>query len=194
MSVNLTSYTSIQANNFVRIDVPDYSILRFSDYHRDYTIDGESYTGLGTLLGLTDNVSELRITNQEMTISLAGIPITRVSEILDNKITGSAIRVYRNFFDATTGAALAIAGNPITRFSGVITNYSIQDEVAEASSDEAGTITLTLTAASLVEVLSQKLAGRRTNPVDQKRYYPTDISMDRVPTIARSQFNFGGAQ
>lgn len=194
MSVNLTSYTSIQANNFVRIDVPDYSILRFSDYHRDYTIDGESYTGLGTLLGLSDNVSELRITNQEMTISLAGIPITRVSEILDNKITGSAIRVYRNFFDATTGATLAIAGNPITRFSGVITNYSIQDEVAEASSDEAGTITLTLTAASLVEVLSQKLAGRRTNPVDQKRYYPTDISMDRVPTIARSQFNFGGAQ
>jgi hypothetical protein len=194
MSVNLTSYTSIQANNFVRIDVPDYSILRFSDYHRDYTIDGESYTGLGTLLGLSDNVSELRITNQEMTISLAGIPITRVSEILDNKITGSAIRVYRNFFNASTGAALAIAGNPITRFSGVITNYSIQDEIAEASSDEAGTITLTLTAASLVEVLSQKLAGRRTNPVDQKRYYPTDISMDRVPTIARSQFNFGGAQ
>jgi hypothetical protein len=194
MSVNLTSYTSIQANNFVRIDVPDYSVLRFSDYHRDYTIDSESYTALGTLLGLSDNVSELRITNQEMTISIAGIPITRVSEILDNKITGSSIKVYRNFFNATTGASLAITGNPITRFSGIITNYSIQDEIAEASSDEAGTITLTLTAASLVEVLSQKLAGRRTNPVDQKRYYPTDISMDRVPTIARSQFNFGGAQ
>jgi len=39
--------------------------------------------------------------------------------------------------------------------------------------------------------LSNKVSGRRTNPIDQKELYPTDPSMDRVVSLASSNFNFG---
>ena len=44
---------------------------------------------------------------------------------------------------------------------------------------------------SVVELLNNKVSGRQTNPRDQKLYYPTDLSMDRVPALAKSNFNFG---
>jgi hypothetical protein len=57
--------------------------------------------------------------------------------------------------------------------------------------DDSGSLVLTLTAVSFIEQLKGKISGRKTNPVDQLRFYPTDHSMDRVPTIANSNFNFG---
>jgi DNA repair exonuclease SbcCD nuclease subunit len=46
----------------------------------------------------------------------------------------------------------------------------------------------------VVELLNNKTSGRRTNPGDQKEWYPTDLSMDRVPGLANSNFNFGAPQ
>jgi hypothetical protein len=54
-----------------------------------------------------------------------------------------------------------------------------------------GTVSLTLTCTNVVELLNNKVAGRRTNPIDQKSFYPTDISFDRVFALANSNFNFG---
>jgi hypothetical protein len=36
-----------------------------------------------------------------------------------------------------------------------------------------------------------KIAGRKTNSRDQKTFYPTDLSMDRVTQLANSNYNFG---
>lgn len=191
---DLSGYTSIQANNFVRIDVAGYSTLTFSDYHRSYQIGGLDYTALGGLLAIADINSDLRATSSQTTVSISGIPTSQISDILDNDIVSSPIKIHRLLSNPITGRPLEIVDNPNVRFSGLITNFSIKDDISQPAGSGQGTITLVLTAASIVDVLSRKIAGRRTNKIDQRKFYPDDPAMDRVATISRSSYQFGGSQ
>ena len=187
--LDLSSYTSIQTNLFVRLDIPGYSVLKFSDFSIPYTINSESYTALGQLLSISDSSSELRATPQEVTVAIAGIPNANVTDIINNPVKGSNIKIYRAFFNPSTGQLLSLAGNPAQKFQGIVSNYDITDELDMGSL--SGTVTVTLTCTNVVELLNNKVAGRRTNTVDQKTYYPSDISMDRVYALVNSNFNFG---
>ena len=187
--IDLSSYTSIQTNLFVRLDIPGYSVLKFSDFNIPYTVNSESYTALGQLLSISDSSSELRATPQEVTIQIAGIPNANVTDIINNPVKGSSIKIYRAFFNPSTGQLLSVSGNPAQKFQGIVSNYDVTDDLEMGSL--TGTITVTLTCTNVVELLNNKVAGRRTNTVDQKTYYPTDISMDRVYALVNSNFNFG---
>ena len=187
--IDLSSYTSIQTNLFVRLDIPGYQVLKFSDFSIPYTVNSESYTALGQLLSISDSSSELRATPQEVTIQIAGIPNANVTDIINNPVKGSSIKIYRAFFDPITGQLLSVSGNPAQKFQGIVSNYDVSDELDMGSL--TGTVTVTLTCTNVVELLNNKVAGRRTNTVDQKTYYPTDVSMDRVYALVNSNFNFG---
>ena len=191
MTIDLSNYTSIQTNLFVRIDVPGYEVLRFSDYHRSFEINSEIYGSLGSLMAITDSSSELRATAQEITITISGIPVNRIQEILAAKIKGSHVMVHRAFFNVTTGAFLNITGNPAGKFQGIVSNFSILDDAGDLRSGAPGTITLAITCTSVVEMMENKVSGRKTNPIDQRALYPNDASFDRVPNLARANFNFG---
>jgi hypothetical protein len=196
---NLSSYRSVQSNLFVRIQVDEYSltaggpytpqVLRFSDAITTYTIDSETYTPLGSLMGITASASELRVSSGELTITLSGIPATSIAEIVNSKLKGAPVRVYRLFSNATTGTALSIAGNPSGRFRGFVNNYAINEEWDNQT--RVATNTLVLSCASAVDVLNRKISGRKTNPESQKKFFPTDLSMDRVPNLENATFNFG---
>ena len=99
------------------------------------------------------------------------------------------MRVYRLFSNPSTGAVLSIAGNPAGRFRGYVNNYSLQEEWDNQT--RTATNTIVLQCASSVDVLNNKIAGRKTNPESQKRFYPTDVSFDRVPNLENATFNFG---
>jgi hypothetical protein len=189
MPIDLSQYRSIQSNMFVKLDIPGYAVLAFSDYYQALTLGGTNYQALGQLLAITNTTSSLRAAPEELTVTISGIPEGRISEILDNKIKGSRIEVLRAFFDPTTGELLNITGNPAGKFKGVISNFSINDDLAEGG--DTGTITIVLSATSVIELLNNKVTGRRTNPLDHKEYFPNDLSMDRVPALAKSNFNFG---
>jgi hypothetical protein len=200
MPIDLSSYTSVETGLFVRIQVDEYrtnstdgytsQVLKFSDYIRPITIDSESYTGLGRLVGISSTASDLTSTSQSITISLTGIPNSSLAEIIYSKIKGSPVEVWRVFFNATTGAQLSITGNPAGRFFGIVNNYSLDEEYDYDNKTSTNRITMTCT--SELEILDNMFAGRRTNPIDQKYFYPTDISMDRVPNLKDSYYNFGG--
>jgi hypothetical protein len=189
MALDLSSYDAIQTNLFVKLVIPGYSTLTFSDYHRSITIDSLAYTGLGQLLSITDTNSSLRASPQEVTIAISGIPSQNITDILNNKLVGSDVRITRGIFDVNTGALISIASNPIGKFVGVINNFDITDDLEQGAS--TGTITITMTCTSVVEQLENKITGRRTNPIDQKALYPTDECFDRVPALAKSNYNFG---
>lgn len=189
MSIDLTGYSNLQANNFVKIVVPDYAILTFSDYHKNYTVDGTDYTGLGSLMSIGQNKDEIRATSADTTVTVSGIPTTVVSDILNYPLNGCLMQIWRVFFDPTTGTMLSITGNPLQKFRGYVDNFAITE--APGSYGEAGTVSLTFTARSQMDLLARKRTGRATNPTDEKRYFPNDLSMDRVPTLANSKFNFG---
>ena len=188
MALNLTNYPTIQTNLFVKVDVPGYQTLTFSDYHKNYTIQGYLYTGIGELLSISNTTSNLRAAPEELSISVSGIPAGNVSDFVGQKVKGSQVEVYRGFFDAGTGELLSISGNPAGKFKGVLNNYAVTDDLDDGGE---GSVIITFTCTSVIDQLNNKVAGRRTNPIDQTEFYPGDQSFDRVPALAKSNFNFG---
>lgn len=192
---DLSGNNYVQTNLFVRLEIPGYATLFFSDFQTDFEITRnaviEVYNGLGQLLTVGDTSSELRATPQGIAVSIAGIPTSNIGAILLHKVKGSSIVVYRGYFNPTTGQLISIADNPAQKFQGVVSNFDISDSLEMGSTE--GTITLTLNCTSIVEMLNNKVTGRRTNPVDEKIFYPTDVAFDQVPALANSNFNFGVA-
>lgn len=173
----------------------DYFI---ANTYKPITYQGDTYLGLGHFLGMDQIQDDLRATSNQLQISLSGIPkasgelglgtySSYVSLILDQKIKGSLIKIYRAFFNLTTDELLADSVS--LRFSGYISNYSITDGLDLDA--KLNTKTVILQCASVNAILERRIAGRRTNSTDQKFFYPTDIGMDRVAVISNTSFDFG---
>lgn len=197
--IDLSNYPSVQSNLFVRIEVDEYrttpsgsftsQVLRFSDRIGSYTLNGETYVGTGNLMGITATSSEIRTSGGEITISLSGIPNSSIAEIINSKIKGSRVDIYRAIFDSTNGKLLSIAGNPLGRFKGYVTTFTLNEDFDNATRTSSNTIVLNCS--SIIDVLQNKVAGRKTNPSSQKKFYSNDVSMDRVPNLENATFNFG---
>jgi hypothetical protein len=185
--IDFTDTRYIESALFVKWTIPDFETVYISDYHTDVTIAGNVYTNTGTLMSVGEITSELRASASELAITLSGIPTGSVSNILTYDIKGSAISIYRGFFNPTTHVLLDTAplDNPALKFKGVITNYSIADDVDVVKGIAITTISLSCN--SMVEVLSNKVTGRRTNLVD----FPGESSMNRVLALSKSNFQFG---
>lgn len=192
MSIDLSSYSSIGSALFIEMDIPDFATIRFSDYYKTIDIAGETYDALGEILSVGNTQSELSLTDNELTIAMTGIPSNRITGVLDNKIKGSRVTIRRAIFDPVTGSLLSITGNPALKFKGVITNFGLQEEVEQES--RTSSTSIIFTCSSTVALMRNKISGRRTNPIDQKRFYPTDLAMDRVPNLADSNYNFGAPE
>lgn len=186
--LDLSSYPAIQSNMFVYLNTPNGQFT-FSDYHKSFTINGVNYVGLGQLCTIGPTVSNLRSAPQQLAIGIGGIPTSSVDSIIQTKFKGSSITVYRAFFNPSNGSFINVAGNPAGKFVGVVNNYSLDDTLTMGSMD--GSFVLTLSCTSNVELLNNKVSGRRTNPVDEALYFPTDKSFNRIPALIRSNFQFG---
>lgn len=189
MSIDLTAFENIGSALFVEMDIPDFQTIRYSDYYRDYSIGGNNYNALGQLLSVGNTSSDLSLTDSEITIAISGIPTANITGVLEYKIKGSRVTIYRGIFDPTTGTMLAVSGNPALKFKGVITNFSLSEEVDQQN--RTSSTSIIFNCASVVTLMRNKIAGRRTNPTDQKKFYPNDLSMDRVPNLSDSNYNFG---
>ena len=184
MTADLSNFPVIQTNLFVTIDVPDFEVLAFSDYDRTITIDSVEYVPLGVLVNVTESTDELRATAKELTISISGIPEDSVSDVLQNKFRGSEVKIQRAFFEPNTGSLLNIQGNPSGVFQGVVSNFQISDDLPQG--EITGSLIINFNCTSFVELLQNKVGGRRTNPIDFE-----DSSMNSVSVLSKSNFNFG---
>lgn len=185
MLLNLSSYASIQTNLFVTMDIPGYQVLTFTDYHKDYVIGATTYQALGELMAVTSATDELRAAPKEITMTISGVPTGNVNEILNNKVKGSKVVIQRGIFDTTTAELISIAGNPTGMFEGIVSNYDITDDLDMGG--DTGTLSIVFNITSIVELLNNKVNGRRTNPID----FPDEDLMKRVSALAKSNFNFG---
>jgi hypothetical protein len=182
----LSEFQSVQENFFVELNI-DGSYTRFSDYDIPETIDGDSYTALGSLLGITNTSTELRATNQQLSIAISGIPATNLALVNNANIKGSIVTVWRKLYNPTTAIGLSLTeANPQIKFKGLVTNFSIVEKWSQSPS-----FTLNFEVQSIIGQLLVKTTGRRTNPNDEKKFFPSDISFDRVPSLRNSNFNFG---
>jgi len=187
---DINTLSNIQQNFFVEIDIPTQTVLRLSDYHKDITVDGNVFNALGSLLNLTTTKTEIRASQQTLTLTISGIPSANLNMIKNLNIKGSPVTVYRGFFDIDTGDLLTLdITNPIKRFAGIVNNFSVQESWNQDKRESAFAITFQIQ--SIIGQLMRKTNGRRTNPVDQKKHSASDVSFDRVPEIRNSNYNFG---
>jgi hypothetical protein len=193
-SLDLTSYKHVQQASFVRMEVPTYGIIRFSNHNVPFNIveqDSISYTYLpmGILLGISELNNELQPSASDVTISLSAIDQDFVAAMMNYALKGSRVTIRRVFFNSDTGVALNISGNPSIRFKGIIANYSFNDEFNQFNN--ASTTTVSVSCSSIVKVLEQKIVGQKTNDSDRKYFYPADTGFNRVAAIVTSNFDFG---
>lgn len=196
MTVDLSGYqTSVGVCQCVKLDIPSYGVLRLSTYHRAINItepDGlvYQYDAAGVLMSVSEGVSELRASSVETSVGLSGIPIQYAQVVQAQRIKGSRIDIYRVFTDPITDAVLAISGNPVFMFRGIVSNYGFSEQFNEFSRDSSLVVNLSCT--SLVDMLNTKIQGRRTNGESMRQFYPSDTSFDRVTNIIGRPFDFGG--
>lgn len=165
--------------------------LLFCDGTQNYVVEGKTYAGLGTILGITASRSELKGSSNEVTVSISGIPNTSMYGILNSRMKGAPIQISRAFYNPVTDEPLLVNGtsNVIPRYYGFINNYALQEEYDIMNRKSSNTIVLTCS--SSIDLLGNKYVGRKTNPSSQNRYFSTDKSMDRVPNLENAFFDFG---
>ena len=193
---NLDTYTSVKTGLFVRLQIDEYrtgsggsyspQVLTFSDFDSTIVINGESYIPLGKLLNISPSSSELRASSNTITVTLSGVPTNSINEIVHSKIKSAPIKIYRGYFDVATDTLIDTVE---ARFIGSVNNYSLQEEFDLEERDATNLVLLEC--ASTVDLLSQKISGRKTNPESHQKFYPTDTAMSRVPTLKGTKFDFG---
>jgi len=156
--------------------------------------NGNTYSAVGHFLSITDIQNDIRATNNNITVSLSGIPSQGgetepnwLGVILNSKIKGSQIAIRRVFFDANTYAVLP--RQVYLRFKGYVSNFSLADSID--SSTLIGTTSVSLQCSNINAIIEKRVSGRRTNDNDQRRRYGNDSSMDRVKVISGKAFDFG---
>lgn len=194
--IDLDNFVAVRTALFVRIDVEKYAVspgsafvnqvLAFSDHVQPFVIDDQTYLNLGNLLNITASQNELRTSANTVTITLSGIPNSAIAEIVNSQIKSAPVSILRGYFNSTTTQQI---GTVQGRFRGFVNNFSLQEDYDV--DQRTASNTLVLQCSSSIDVLSRKHSGRRTNPESQRRYFADDASMDRVPTLEKTTFDFG---
>lgn len=179
MLIDLNQYTSIRNNLYVKFSLPSGTTFRISDNTESYTLLGETYEPSGEFLSITPTTSDLSNPQNDVTITLSGIPDSNLSTFLNQKVKGTKIQIWRVI--TPKGAAPIISG----RFTGYIMNYSITEEYDVSARTSKNTIGLICS--TILAIMAKTTSGRKTNPTD----FVGETSMDKVPTLVGAYFDFG---
>jgi hypothetical protein len=179
---------SIRHAEFIRLTMPS-NTYTFCNAAAPIIVNGISFTNLGSLLQLSDIKRDIKANSSDLSISLTGVDGTNVSIVLGSDIKGSRIEVWRGFLDFNNQIIQTPTQQFFKRYQGIVSNYSITEDFNEQM--RIRTATVGLSCASFRTILENRVGGVRTNPKIWQAFYPNDNSMNRVPSIAGSYFDFG---
>jgi hypothetical protein len=146
----------------------------------DLSWGGNTYTGLGDLVGISrvQETNEVRANGLEFFLN--GIPSALVTRILSEGYRSRAAKLWLVLFDATP----AIIANPLLLFSGRMDQCRLQDS--------GETSTCTISAESRLVDLQRPRERRRTDE-DQKSLFSGDRGLEYVAGLQDRQVVWGGA-
>jgi hypothetical protein len=181
--------SSIQQAEFIRLTLPS-NTYTFCNAASPITVNGIPFTNLGSLLQLSDIKRDIKANSSDLSVSLTGVDGTNVAVVLGSDIKGSRIEVWRGFLDSNNQIITTPTQQFFKRYQGIVSNFSITEDFNEQLRIRVATVGLSC--ASFRTILENRVGGVRTTPKIWQVYYPNDTSMNRVPTIAGSYFDFGG--
>jgi hypothetical protein len=121
---------------------------------------------------------------------LTGVDGTNIAIVLGSELKGSRIEVWRGFLDSNNQIIQSPTQQFFKRYQGIVSNFSITEDWNEQIRTRVATVGLSC--ASFRTILENRVGGVRTTPKIWQVYYPGDTSMNRVPAITGSYFDFGG--
>lgn len=188
-TMNALSSSSIKVAEFIRLTLPS-DTYTFCNAAAPITVDGITFSGLGSYLGISEIQNDIKASSADLKLSLTGIDPENIAIILGADVKGSKVEVWRGFLDSNNQIA-TISGQQqfFKRYQGIINNISINEDFN--SDARTRVATCIISSASMRLVLEARNAGVKTNPQAWKVFYPNDTSMDRVPVIASTYFDFG---
>lgn len=188
-TMNALNSPSIRQVEFIRLTMPS-NTYTFCNAAAPITVNGITFSNLGSLLQLGDIKSNIKATSSDLSISLAGVDGTNISIVLSSDIKGSKIEVWRGFLDSNNQIITTPTQQFFKRYQGIVSNYSITEDWNEEARTRVATVGLSC--ASFRTILENRVGGIRTTPNSWQSQYPNDTSMNRVQSIAGAYFDFGG--
>lgn len=182
------SSNSIRFAEFVKLTTPS-ATYTFCNAAAAITVDGTVYSGLGSLLNITNIDRQVKATSGDLGVSLTGIDSANIALILSATIKGSKIEVFRGFLDSNNQIITTPTQQFFKRYQGLVSTVAISEDFD--TEKRIRVATCVLSCASFRTILQNRVGGVRTNPSIWKTIYPNDTSMDRVPIIAATYFDFG---
>jgi len=182
-----TTITQVDGNNIehgVLIDLTlDGTTYYISNCYKSIVNpdNGQTYQALAGFLTVSEIQNNISNANDEVQVSLSAIPPIYIEKTLDTQIKGGEINIYRVFFDYSTQQV--ITGAIYRRFTGIISNYSVQEDINTEGSNPEVNHTITIIASSIMGVLENKVSGRRTNQEDYS------IQWDELPIVNKTITN-----
>ena len=179
--------TNIQHCLLIDLEVSTTTTYYLSNNYQAISYNGNDYTQLGYFLQMSELQDDIKPTNNQIQIALAGVPETIVpnfpSIALNANIKGTRVKIYRAFFQDN------VLIDAYLRFSGYVSNYSLSETWDDES--RLTSFTISLQCSNLLAIIERQYAGRRTNEKDQKIFFPGDTGFDRVKILSDSSFDFG---
>ena len=158
----------------------DSGTIRFWNGEGTLTYSGDTYTGAGHLLGMSQIDETTKVESRGVTIKLSGIPSAMVAIALLEDYQDRQVTVDVGFFDSSG----AIVVSPYRFFSGKADVMEIQDG--------ADTATISLSAENDIIIL-QRVNERRRTHEDQKLESATDTFFKNVTSLQNQQIVWGGS-
>lgn len=181
--------SSIRYAEFVKLTMPA-EIYTFCNAASNIEVNGTTYTGLASYLGISEIQQDVKANSFDLKVSITGILPENISIILSSDIKGSTIEVWRGFLDANNQIeTISSTQQFFKRYQGIINNISISEDYNTIARTRVATCIFSC--ASMRLVLDNRVAGIKTNPNAWQFLYPNDTSMNRVPLIASTFFDFG---
>lgn len=190
MSTTMTALNSPQIRHaeFVRLTMPS-NIYTFCNAAGSIVVNGITFSGLSSLLSISDIQRDIKSTSDDLTVSLTGIDYNNVSIILSSDIKGSIIEIWRGFLNSDNQIITSPTQQFFKRYQGIINNVGIEEKFDDKLRTRVATCTIAC--ASFKTILENRISGVRTNTVQWKNAHPNDVSMDRVALITATYFDFG---
>ena len=161
----------------------DGTTYYISNCYKSIVYDGNTYEALAGFLTVSEIQNNISNANDEIQVSLSAIPPTYIAATLGQPIKGGEINIYRAFFDYTTQEV--ITGEIYKRFTGIISNFSVQEDLDVVNAEPSVNHTITVIASSIMGVLENKFSGRRTNKQDYQQYWAElPIAFETITSIS----------
>ena len=156
----------------------DSETLRFWNGYGDFDYDGETYTGTGNLLGVSEITETQNTEARGVKFTLSGLPSSLISTALQEDYQDRPIKQIFAPLDYNNN----VIAEPFTFFSGK-TDVMNLDEGGQSSSIEMSA------ESDLITLL--RVNERRHTPEDQKLKYSTDTFFDNVASLQSQSILWG---